>query len=323
MMPQAASIAYVDPDTGRRLEVCKAGFRNPDSGKLFPAVREIPRFVSGDNYTANFGDQWNAFRNTQLDQSTRLALTRNRFFRGTEWSPQELQGRRVLELGCGAGRFTEVLLSCGAEVWAVDASVAVDACYANWGGNPMLHLSQADLQRLPFLPASFDYVFMYGVMQHTPSPRRALEIAVSMARVGGRIAVDSYRTMKACRWTSKYLWRWLTTRLPPRVLRRFVSWYIPRWIRIDDVLGRRLPPLQRSLACVIPCWNYRGLLPLSEAQRVEWAILDTYDALGARYDRPCSRQELAAWLNSMRGIEFSIKPGGNGLEASIRKIAEA
>jgi hypothetical protein len=94
-------------------------------------VNGIPRFVPARNYAANFGFQWNRFRRTQLDSGTGLPISRDRFQRATGWSRDTLAGARVLDVGCGAGRFAEVALSLGASVVAIDYSSAVDACRAN------------------------------------------------------------------------------------------------------------------------------------------------------------------------------------------------
>ena len=37
-------------------------------GNPFPVVNNVLRFVPNDNYTANFGFQWNKFQKTQIDQ---------------------------------------------------------------------------------------------------------------------------------------------------------------------------------------------------------------------------------------------------------------
>ena len=115
-----------------------------------PIVAGIPRFVPLDNYADNFGFQWNRFRKTQLDSHSRQSISRDRFLKSTGWTPDSLAGKAVLDIGCGAGRFVEVALSCGAIVFAVDYSGAVDACRANFSGHPNLHVIQADVYALPF-----------------------------------------------------------------------------------------------------------------------------------------------------------------------------
>jgi 2-polyprenyl-3-methyl-5-hydroxy-6-metoxy-1,4-benzoquinol methylase len=66
-------------------------------------------------------------------------------------------------VGSGAGRFTQILLRSGAQVFSGDYSSAV----AN------LNLFQGDIYHLPVPEAHFDKVFCYGVLQHTPDVKKA------------------------------------------------------------------------------------------------------------------------------------------------------
>src|SRR6267142_2669631 len=93
---------------GEKFIECPRGCRFPCSGG-------IPRFVSSDNYAAAFGSQWNAFRRTQLDSFTRTTITRDRLQRCVGGSLDVLRGKLVLEVGCGAARFTEILLESAAK----------------------------------------------------------------------------------------------------------------------------------------------------------------------------------------------------------------
>ena len=278
----------------------------------------IPRFVPDDGYAESFGEQWNAYRRVQLDSATGRPLARERLFAATRW-PERLDGERILELGAGAGRFTEVLLSTGADIWAVDASSAVDAARANLGEHERLHLAQADLFDLPFEPGTFDRVLVLGVLQHTPDPRRAFLTAVEYARPGGWIAADVYRRAPYVdRWSAKTLWRPLTTRLPRRALRRVVEWYVPRWLPVDTRLAR-VPRIGRFLTAAVPCWNYTGLFDLDRDQLRAWAILDTFDALSPRYDTPQRIEDVRAWAEEAGLVDADVRYGGNGIELSGRR----
>ncbi|MCK5171888.1 MAG: class I SAM-dependent methyltransferase, partial [Planctomycetes bacterium] len=76
--------------------------RNPEH--TYPVINHIPRFVPKENYSANFGFQWNLFKKTQLDSHSGLPISRDRFLNYSGWSPEELKGKLVLDMGCGAGR---------------------------------------------------------------------------------------------------------------------------------------------------------------------------------------------------------------------------
>jgi SAM-dependent methyltransferase len=141
--------------------------------KLYPIINNVPRFVPKENYASTFGFQWNIFRKAQLDSYSGVPISRNRFLQFSGWSPDDLDGKRVLDLGCGSGRFAEIALSFGADVVAVDYSSAVDACWANFAFHPNLNVVQGDIFELPFAPGSFDFVYCFGVLQHTPCPEQA------------------------------------------------------------------------------------------------------------------------------------------------------
>lgn len=119
--------------------------------RTVPIRNYIPRFHEEEEYVRTFGEQWNRFRRTQIDKFNGTTLSRDRFYAGTRWGPDGLKGARVLEVGCGAGRFTQVLLDAGALVYAVDYSSAVEACFENHGLHPNLCVVQADLYRMPFV----------------------------------------------------------------------------------------------------------------------------------------------------------------------------
>jgi SAM-dependent methyltransferase len=317
-MPVATGDTFVDPESHEPLERDGDELVAP-GGARFPIRDGIPRFTEDPAYAASFGEQWNRWRAVQLDSQASRPHSRERFYAGTGWTPEELAEQRVLEAGCGAGRFTSVLLSAGAHVFAVDATSAVDACRRSNPDADRLVLAQADILGLPFAPGGFDRVFCYGVLQHTPDPRTAFLRLADQLRPGGEIAADVYRKQPYVdRWSAKRLWRPLTTRLPTRVLRRIVEWYVPRWLPVDTRLAR-VPRLGRFLVAIVPCWNYTGLLELSPDELVAWAVLDTFDALAPRYDKPQTVESVASWCTEAGLVDVDVRSGGNGVLVNARR----
>lgn len=318
------------PETGSELEIRQIEEEDSEeikqgelaamgSGRIYPIRNFIPRFVDDDSYTASFGEQWNRYRRTQLDRFNGTTLSRDRFFRDTKWSPEELRGQRVLEVGCGAGRFTQVILDAGAELFSMDYSSAVDACWANNGPHPQLTLVQADLFRMPFPEGSFDKVFCYGVIQHTPDVKKAFMSLVPFLKRGGKIAVDVYpKTRWITRWTAKYWYRPLTKRMPRDLLRRIVEWYVPRWIPVDNRL-QSVRGLRYLVPAMIPCWNYTGMLPLSDQDITKWAILDTFDALSPKFDSPQTLATMQEWFQEAGLQDIDVRAGGNGILGNGRR----
>ncbi len=138
----------------------------------YPIRHGIVRFVSDQNYADSFGYEWNIHQKTQLDSYTGRPISRNRLFKVTGW-PEDMTGQIILEPGSGAGRFTEVLLSTGAEVFSFDYSSAVESNWRNNGRAAHLHLFQADIFNIPLRRADFDKVICLGASTHA-GPREGV-----------------------------------------------------------------------------------------------------------------------------------------------------
>lgn len=262
----------------------------------YPIVRNVPRFVPAENYAANFGFQWNRFRATQLDSRTGVPISRNRFFYSSEWKPEELAGKRVLDVGCGAGRFAEIALSTGAEVVALDYSSAVDAAWSNLGPHPRLNVVQGDIYHLPFKPGSFDFVYCFGVLQHTPDVERSFFSLLPMLAERGRLAVDVYPKLLLNVLWPKYWFRPVTKRMDPQRLFRWVERLVPFLLPVSDLISR-VPLAGRKLRYAVPVTNYRLDYPgLTKKQLYEWAVLDTFDMFGPAFDQPQSAKTLEGWF---------------------------
>lgn len=276
----------------------------------YPVRGQVPRFVPEENYAGSFGFQWNRFRSTQLDSSTGTTISRDRFMKSTGWSPDELRGKRVLDVGCGAGRFAEVALDCGAEVVALDYSSAVDACRANHASRDSLDVVQGDVYHLPFAPGSFDFVYCLGVLQHTPDVKAAFMALPAQVRPGGRLAVDVYVRQLRNVFSGKYWVRPITRHVPRERLMKWVEGVmVPVLLPVSVAVGR-IPRLGRKLRAVIPVSNYDGVLPLTREQLREWAVLDTFDMLSPAHDHPQDAPTLRRWFAEagMRDVEV-FRPG--------------
>jgi len=286
------------------------------AGGVVPVIDDILRFRHDSGYNTTFALQWHRFRTEQLDDvnGSQESMTR---FRETGWSVAELAGKRVLEAGAGAGRFTRILGSSGAKLYSFDYSAAIDANRQNNAKVGDITFMQADILDMPFVPGSFDYVFCHGVLQHTPDPKGGFMALARMLVPGGRISIDVYRKDGLIRpWKSKYIWRPITTRMKPETLLRFLEWFIPKWLPVDTAI-KKIPYLGNYLGSVIPCWNYWNR-QLSDEQKVKWAIMDTFDALAPAYDLPATIDNVRAWFREAGLVDVEIRPGGNGVVGNGR-----
>ena len=186
-------VPYICPINFDELILDKDCYRSA-SNKIYKIKNNIPRFCSEDNYSESFGYQWNKFHNIQLDSFCDIDLSHNRFWAETNWDPKSLDNLNVLEVGSGAGRFSEVFLnSTKCNLYSIDYSNAVEANLRNnHKFNSRLILSQASIYEIPFKDNSFDKVFCFGVLQHTPSFRKSISALVSKVKKNGEIVVDFY-----------------------------------------------------------------------------------------------------------------------------------
>jgi len=296
-----------------------------DDGVLRIGKKEVPvrdgviRFRDDSGYNRSFAMQWGHFRTNQLDEVNGTSLSEKRFSE-TRWTCTELSGKTVLEAGCGAGRFTRILGGAGARLVSFDYSAAVDVNRENNGRFPNVVFAQCDIFDMPFRAGAFDFVFCHGVLQHTPDPEAAFHHLVRMLAPGGRISIDVYRKDGLIRpWKSKYLWRWLTTRMKPEKLLRILEWYIPKWLPFDTAI-KRIPYLGNWFGAVIPCWNYWAT-DLSAEQKVQWAIMDTFDALAPAYDLPVTLEDVQRWFRDAELEAVDVHPGGNGVVGNGRRAS--
>src|SRR5437868_4174615 len=186
------AIELLNPFTHHQLSLSGEGLIE-NGHIIFPLADGAYRIVKEKNYTDNFGFQWNRFAATQIDNATRLDLSQKRFFTTTGWDKEDLTGKNILEVGSGAGRFTQIVLDyTKANLYSVDYSNAVTANFKNNGPNPRLHLFQASIYEMPFKPGQFDKVFCFGVLQHTPDFETSIKILADMVKPGGEVVVDFY-----------------------------------------------------------------------------------------------------------------------------------
>ncbi|MCC7418330.1 MAG: methyltransferase domain-containing protein [Acidobacteria bacterium] len=264
-------------------------------GRTHPVVGGIPRFVAMENYATSFGYQWNRFRGEQIDAANGTRLSEDRLYGETGWRREWLPGRWILDVGCGAGRFLEVVSREKCRAVGVDLSRAVDAARLTLKDRGNVDLVQASIEALPFKPGAFDLCYCIGVIQHTPSPRRSLAALPAMVKSGGRLAVTIYERRRWTTLNAKYLVRPITRRMNKRALLLAIQALMPLLFPLTEVLFR-LPLAGRLFAFAIPVANYVGEARLSIGQRYRWAVLDTFDMLSPEYDRPQTESEAAEAL---------------------------
>ena len=308
-------------------------------GAAYPIREYVPRFVQTDGYVDTFSFQWLTHRRTQLDGASRRE-SEETFTLSTGINPSDLKGKLVLDVGCGMGRFSDVVSRAGAEAVGIDLSFAVDAAQGNLGARDNVNLAQADVFKLPFRQGTFDCIFSIGVLHHTPDCRAAVMRLIPYLKPGGVLAIWVYPKYKldnlfrysAERWSAEstpYVLR-APVRLGP--VGRAVFSRTAIWVdRVNNfgnslarAIGTRLPVRVLYAAChaAIPLYHVLKLRPFAPLRLFikismhpdpEWRVLDTFDNLSPKYQSRHTYEEVQGWFEQGGLREIAWMPNFVGV----------
>lgn len=267
----------------------------------YPIVRGVPRFVQGDGYVQSFSYEWNRFNRVQLDPANGTTESEDTFIEKTGLRPEDVRGKLVLDVGCGAGRFSEIVSRWGGRVVGIDYSFAVEASQRNLRDRGTVDVIQADVFNLPLRQNIFDVIFSIGVLHHTRDTREAFLRLPRLLKDGGTIAVWLYYYTDALYKAASDFWRRIFTRVPSRLA------YAWCWLLVAVV-----SPLYTSrLMQRAPFWHLPRVLPVNTHPDFTWRVLDTFDWWTPVYqDKDCSPARVVGWFREagLRGIDVIDYP---------------
>ena len=289
-------------------EIDEGGLMCGHCKREYPIVKGIPRFVESQNYASSFGYQWNKFTTEQLDSFNGTDCSKKRFYSETNWSKDWMDGKWILDAGCGAGRFLDIASQSKALIVGIDISNSVEGAHKNLKDRDNIFLVQASIYKLPFRDLAFDGLYSIGVIQHTPDPAKALVSLPRVLKKNGKIAVTIYEKKRWTMLCGKYLVRPLTKRMDKRTLLLMIRLLMPVLFPLTEVLFR-IKFLNKLFVFVIPVANYVDNKQLTVRQRYDWAVLDTFDMLSPYYDQPQTQAD----------VESSLRIAGIG---QMRRMTE-
>jgi SAM-dependent methyltransferase len=309
---------YSSPVSHKALSVSGDQLVNND-GEFFPIINGIPRFVPQENYASAFGLQWKTYAKTQLDSFSNTSITQDRLERCLGMPISGLKDKTVLEVGAGAGRFTELLVKGGGLIHSIDLSVAVDVNKENIGNAPNYQIAQASVYDIPYADNLFDFVVCLGVIQHTPDPEKTIKCLFEKVKPGGVLVIDHYIWRIGYYSTLTPIFRAILKEMKPeksqRIVNNLVDFFFPIHWNLKDRgiinwLVHRISPL------IV----YIREFPEQDRQfHYEWSKLDTYDQLTDYYKHLRSMEDIRKTLTSLYGKNIWMNKGGNGVEARCEK----
>jgi len=301
------------------LEMAQSGVFCNACGHEFPAVNGVIRFTGSSSYADSFGFQWTLFARTQLDREG-FNISEKDFRERTGFLPEDMEGKLVLDIGCGMGRFAEVATRWGARVVGVDLSQAAEVAAQNLPDPETATFFQADVFALPFAPGSFDYIYSLGVLHHTPDCERAFKVLPSLLKPGGTIAIWLYSGYNNW-YRSSDFYRKVTHRLPKRVLLNLCRvagplYYLHRGLRRVPLIGAMISG------------GVRFVLPTNLDPDAEVRVLDTFDWYSPKYQSKHTYEQVSRWfeacgLDSLRVLEQPVSLRGRRPKTELRTEVRA
>ncbi len=120
-------------------------------------------------------------------------------------------GAKVLEVGVGAGTDFLQWVKAGAKAYGVDLTQeAIDNVQHRLDlyGLKAERIQKADAEKLPFDTNTFDLVYSWGVIHHSPNTKKCLDEIIRVTQPGGTVKVMVYK-----RQSLVVLYRYLKTAL--------------------------------------------------------------------------------------------------------------
>lgn len=252
---------------------------------LIERERFNARGESFDSRTkANFSNEWDNHDIGGKTWTMELADRVQWFFLDPIRIPKEdLKGKLLLDAGCGNGSQSVAYTEFRLEVVALDLSTGLEKGQAfrdvyEKGIRENVHFIQADLQKPPLAPDSFDIIHSTGVLHHTPDTLKTFRALCPLLKAGGTFYVWLYKFEKIVTPVVNSM-RAITTRIPAGL-----------FARIADVT---------AVPFIGFCWsvNKLGIRRYETPSRRE-AALAVHDIFGAPYAHYHSFEEVSDWYKA-------------------------
>jgi len=132
----------------------------------------------------------------------------------------DLRGKRVLDVGCGKGRFARLFRDQepAAEIWGLDISEEMLRLVPHG-----IHTRAGSMTELPFENDFFDGAYATESLEHAVEIERAVREICRVVKRGGRIVIIDKNARQWGRFATPEWERWFTRKELERLLRRDCS----------------------------------------------------------------------------------------------------
>jgi SAM-dependent methyltransferase len=289
------------------------------SGEVYPIVRGIPRFVDSEHYAASFGYEWSRWPRVQFESENEGRPMQGHTTRmweiitGSE--ERDIVGKKIVEFGCGPGRFLDVVRRKGGIAVGIDISQAVEAARRNFPDDEDVLIVQGDIYNPPFGPGMFDGGYTIGVLHHTPVPERGLAALAGTVKQGGWVSSVVYPKQGFYAYPSVARLRKINNRLKPYLGYRLAvlyAYFSAYWLTpfFSFLLKGRFARAARFLE--------EHWLPCLYIPDVRWRVLDVFDGITPEIASTHTRTEVINWMKRAGCQDFTFPSWGDTAIVGIK-----
>jgi SAM-dependent methyltransferase len=177
-----------------------------------------------------------------------------------------LEGKRILDVGCGIGAYIERFREFSPDVYGIDIDFEKVARARDRGRAALVSAAET----LPFRDEAFDVIFLHEVIEHVQDDRRTIAEACRILRVGGHLVIYAPNRLYFFETHGFYLGKRYVFRLVP-----FINW-------LPNIIRNRLVPHARAYRKRDFRKLFRGL-PLQPV--VHTYVYPGFDNIAARSPR--------------------------------------
>jgi ubiquinone/menaquinone biosynthesis C-methylase UbiE len=251
-----------------------------------------------------FGEEWQRFDQAKLPDKEKLEIFDN-YFKIFPWHLLPVTGGIGMDVGCGSGRWAEVVAPKVQKLYLLDASQNALSVAKNKLKNPNIEFICKAINDDMFAENSLDFAYSLGVLHHLPDTEDALSAIYKILKPGAPFLVYLYYKFDNRPCYFKLLWRM------SEGLRYLIS-RSPFFVRslISEVIAYTIYwPLARTALLLEKLGKLPNAWPLSFYRNKSLYTMrtDALDRFGTRLEKRFSKREIEAMLQNVgfEGVVFS------------------
>jgi len=257
-----------------------------------------------DRTVAGFGDEWTSFDQSGLSRAEQEHIF-GQYFSIMPWDrlPPNAVG---FDLGCGSGRWAELVAPRVGTLHCIDASgAALNVARRKLAQHKNCVFHEASVDAIPLADDSMDFAYSLGVLHHVPSTAEGIRDCVRKLKPGAPFLIYLYYAFDNRPGWFRAVWR--ASDLGRRAIRGLP--YPIRYGASQAIAACVYYPLARGSLALEKMGYDVNNIPLAQYRERSFYVMrnDALDRFGTMLEQRFTRAEISAMMTAagLRDIAFS------------------